>query len=189
MLGKRLYKTSMLNIFRLAILAVVIIFINNFILETYTYEKFRADGNFEIIDVIKYHYKYPLEFVTFFFLVLAPAIYYTLIRGVRFHEKGFVFNRGIPLMNKVVPYAEVKTYKLLHPKHIVTIHTHKGDVFLVADNSVDRVIAILDQQNIQGDFGRDDYINLITNFKKFTFVVLGFTIVVFLLKKIGIFAQ
>lgn len=189
MLGKKLYKTSMLNIFRLAILAIVIMFLNNFILETYTYEKFQADGRFKIIDVIQYHYRYPREFVTFFILVLAPAFYYTHIRGIRFHEKGFVFNRGLPFMNKVIPYTEVKTYKLLHPKHIVTIQTVKGDVFLVADNNVDRVIAILDQQNIQGDFGRDDYINLITNFKKFTFVVLGFTVVVFLLKKFGVFAQ
>jgi hypothetical protein len=189
MLGKRLYKTRMLNIFCLAIFAMVVIFINNFILETYTYEKFQADGRFKIVDVIQYHYRYPLEFVSFFFLVLAPAFYYTLIRGIRFHEKGFVFNRGIPFMNKVVPYSEVKTYKLLHPKHIVSIHTVKGDVFLVADNNVDRVIAILDQQNIQGDFGRDDYINLITNFKKFALVIIVFTFVVFLLKKMGVFAQ
>lgn len=189
MLGKKLYKSSMMNIFRLIILAIVIFFLNDFILDTYTYEKFQADGRFKIIDVIQYHYSYPQEFITFFFLILVPAFYYSLIRGVRFHEKGFVFNRGLPFMNTKVYYDEVKTYKLLHPKHIVTIHTHKGGVFLIADNSVERIIAILDQHNIQGDLARDDYANLITNFRKFIIIVLSFTLVVFILKKLGLFAR
>src|SRR6478736_6119047 len=116
MLGKKLYKSSMMNIFRLIILAIVIFFLNDFILDTYTYDKFQADGRFKIIDVIQYHYRYPQEFVTFFCLILIPAFYYSLVRGVRFHEKGFVFNRGLPFMNTTVQYDDIKTYKLLHPK-------------------------------------------------------------------------
>lgn len=189
MLGKKLYKSSMMNIFRLIILAIVIFFLNDFILDTYTYEKFQADGRFKILDVIQYHYKYPVEFITFFFLIIVPAIYYSLIRGVRFHEKGFVFNRGLPFMNTTVLYDDIKTYKLLHPKHIVTIHTNKGGVYLIADNSVERIIAILDQHNIQGDLARDDYANLITNFRKFIIIVLSFTLVVFVMKKLGLFAR
>jgi hypothetical protein len=69
-------------------------------------------------------------------------------------------------MNKYVLYADVKTYKLLHPNLIVTIHTKNGDVYLIADNSVERVIAILDQHNIQGDLARDDYANLARLFDK-----------------------
>jgi hypothetical protein len=189
MLGKRLYKTGMLNIFRLIILAIVIFFLNDFILETYTYEKFQAVGRFKILDVLEYHYKYPYEFATFFALIIGPAFYYALIRGVSFHEKGFVFNRGLPFMNKSVPYSEVKTYKLLHPKHVVTIHTKNSDVYLIADNSVERVIAILDQHNIQGDLARDDYAKLITNFRKFVIAVLAFTVFVFVIKKIGLFPR
>jgi hypothetical protein len=189
MLGKKLYKSSMLNIFRLIILAIFIFFLNDFILDTYTYEKFQADGRFKIIDVIQYHYKYPFELISFFFLIVVPAVYYSLIRGVRFHEKGFVFNRGLPFMNTKVLYSDIKIYKLLHPKHIVTIHTKSGHVYLVADNSVERVIAILDQHNIRGDLARDDYANLITNFRKFIIVVLSFTLVVFFLKKLGLFAR
>jgi hypothetical protein len=187
MLGKKLYKTSMLNIFRLIILAIVIFFLNDFILDTYTYEKFQADGRFKIVDVIQYHYKYPSEFITFFLLIIVPAFYYSLIRGVCFHERGFVFNRGLPFMNTIVPYSDIKIYKLLHPKHIVTIHTNKGGVFLIADNSVERIVAILDQHHIQGDLARDDYANLITNFRKFIIIVLSFTLIVFVLKKIGLF--
>jgi hypothetical protein len=175
MLGKKLYKTSMLNLFRLVILAILMFFLNDFILDTYTYEKFQADGRFKIVDVIQYHYRYPAEAVTFFFLLIVPA------------EKGFRFNRGLPFMNRDVPYEDVKTYKLLHPQHIITIHTKKGDVFLIADNRVERVIAILDQHNIPGDLARDDYANLITNFRKFVIVVLSFTVIVFTLKKFGFF--
>ena len=186
MLGKKLYKTSMLNVFKLVILAVVVFFTNDFILDTYTYEKFQAIGRFKILDVLNYHYRYPNEFITFFLIVLVPAIYYAFIRGVRFCEKGFVFNRGLPFMNKEVLYTDVKDYKLLQPNHVITIHTQKGDVFVIADNNIERVIAILDQHNIKGDLARDDYSRLIMNAKKFIIVVLTFTLVVFLLKKFGL---
>lgn len=178
----------MLNIFRLIVLAIVVFFINDFILNTYTYEKFQATGRFKIIDVFEYHYRYPREFISFFFLIIVPAIYYAFIRGVRFFEKGFVYNRGLPFMNRTILYSEVKKYKLLHPKHIVTIHTHKNDIFVIADNSMERVIAILDQHNIPGDLARDDYVSLISNFRKFLIVVLSFTVLVFLMIKLGLFA-
>ena len=189
MLGKKLYKTSMLNIFRSVILAIVIFFLNDFVLDTYTYEKFQAVGRFKFLDVIQYHLKYPNESITFFLVIIVPAIYYSFIRGVRFHEKGFVYNRGLPFMNKEILYSDVKIYKLLHPKHVITIHTQKNDVFLIADNAVERVIAILDQHNIPGDLARDDYASLITNVKKFVVVVLSFTLAVFLLKKLGLFPR
>jgi hypothetical protein len=189
MLGKKLYKSSMLNILRLIILAIVIFFLNDFILDTYTYEKFQADGRFKIIDVIQYHYRYPKEFIYFFLIILCPALYYSLVRGVRFYEKGFVFNRGLPFMNTTILYSEVNKYKLLHPKYIVAIHTEKRGLFLVTDNNADRIMAILDQHNIQGDLARDDYVTLITNFRKFIFIVLSFTLVVFTFKKLGLFAN
>ncbi len=187
MLGKKLYRTSMLNLFRLVVLAIVVFFLNDFVLDTYTYEKFQADGRFRIIDVIQYHYRYPGEAIAFLFLIILPAIYYAFIRGAGFCEKGFRFNRGLPFMNREVRYEDVKTYKLLHPKHVIAIHTKPGDVFLIADNSVERVIAILDQHNIPGDLARDDYANLLMNFRKFVIVVLSFSVIVFTLKKFGFF--
>jgi hypothetical protein len=187
MLGKKLYKTSMLNIFRMAILAIVVFFFNDFYLDTFTYEKFQIEGRFKILDVINYHYRYPAEFITFFCLIIIPALYYAVIRGVRFYEKGFVFNRGLPFFNKAVSYGDVKTYKLLHPKKAISIHTQKGDVFVIADNNVERVIAILDQHNIQGDLAQDDYVKLITNYKKFMLMVIVFTVFIFVIKKLGLF--
>jgi hypothetical protein len=110
-----------------------------------------------------------------------------VIRGVGFYEKGFVYNRGLPFFNKAILYSEIKTYKLLHPKKAISIHSTKGDVFVIADNTVERVIAILDQHNIQGDLAQDDYVRLITNYKKFLMMVIGFTVFVFVMKRIGLF--
>jgi len=189
MLGKKLYSTSMLNIFRLGIFAIVLFFFNDFYLDTFTYEKFQAGGRFKILDVLNYHLKYPLEFFTFFSLILIPSFYYGLIRGVRFYEKGFVYNRGLPFMNKAVSYPEIKTYKLLHPQKAISIHSNSGDVFVIADNTVERVIAILDQQNIQGDLAQDDYVRLISNYKKFLYMVIGFSIFIFIIKRLGLFSR
>lgn len=174
----------MLNIFRLVIVAIVIFFFNGFYLETFTYENFQAVGKFRILDVMNYHFRYPLEFVSFFCLIIIPAIYYGLIRGVRFFEKGFVFNRGLPFMNKAVLYTDVATYKLLHPEYAISIHTRAGEVYVIADNAMERVIAILDQHNIQGDLARDDYVRLITNYRKFMIIVMSFTVFLFVMKKI-----
>lgn len=187
MLGKKLYKTSMLNEFRIVIFGLVIFFFNDFYLDTFTYEKFQAGGKFKILDVIMYHYFYPYEFITFFFLIIIPALYYGLFRGAKFCEKGFTFNRGLPFLNRSVLYSDIKTFKLLHPKKAISIHSKNGDIFVIADNSVERVIAILDQHNIQGDLAQDDYVKLISNYKMFMMMVIGFTVFVFAMKKLGLF--
>jgi hypothetical protein len=49
------------------------------------------------------------------------------------------------------------------------------------------VIAILDQHNIQGDLAQDDYVKLISNYKMFMMMVIGFTVFVFAMKKFGLF--
>jgi hypothetical protein len=186
MLGKKLYKTSMLNIFRLGIFALVLFFFNDFYLDTFTYEKFQVLRRFKFLDVFDYHLKYPREFISFFCLILIPAFYYSLIRGVRFYEKGFIYNRGLPFFNKAIIYSDIKTYKLLHPNKAISIHSNNGDVFVIADNTAERVIAILDQHNIQGDLAQDDYVRLISNYKKFLLMVIGFTVFVFVIKRLGL---
>jgi len=188
MLGKKLYKTSTLNIFRLIIFFIVVFFLNDFILDTYTYEKFQADGRFQIIDVIGYHYKYPIEAITFFFLVIVPAFYYAILRGHRFYERGMIYNQGLPFLNQKILFSDIRTYRLLHPKHLMMIYTSRG-IYLLTDNTIERVIAILDQHNIQGDLTRDDYFHLLMRLKKFIMLLFSFTVLVFLLKKIGLFAH
>ena len=188
MFGKKLYKTSMLNIFRLIILAITLFFMNDFYLETFTYEKFQLARRFRILDVLEFHFNYPLEFIIFFCLIIIPAAYYGLIRGVRFHEKGFIYNKGLPFLNRKILYSEVKTYKLLHPKKAISIHTKSGEVYVIADNNADRVISILDQHDIRGDLAQDDYVRLIANYGKFAMIVICFTIFLFIIKKLGLFA-
>jgi hypothetical protein len=185
-MGKKLYKTSMLYVFKLIILGVVIFFFNNFYLETFTNANFRAEAQFQIFDVLNYHYRYPQDFINFFCIIIVPAFYYAFIRGISFHEKGFIYNGGLPFMNRGVSYSEIATYKLLHPELAISIHTKKGDVFVVADNNIGRVIAILDQHNIQGDFAPDEFVTLITNYRKFVFFMLGIIFLLFILRKIGL---
>lgn len=187
MTGKKLYKTSMLNVFRLVVLLVFIFFLNDFYLDTFTHVNFQLERRFKILDVLNYHYRYPAEFITFFCLYFIPAVYYAFIRGVKFCEKGFVFNRGLPFLNRAVLYEEVKSYKLLHPEYAISVFTKSGDAFVIADNDMKRVIAILDQQNIHGDLARDDYTKLIANYRKFIYLVISFTAFLFLLKKCGLF--
>lgn len=195
MLGKKLYKTSMLNLFRLLVLAVVIFFFNDFYLETITAPNFQEmlielpNKNFvsRILTFFRYHYTYPRDLISFVGTILVPALYYAFIRGVRFHEKAFAFNRGIPFLNHVIAYGDVKRYKLFHPKYAISMHLHNGDSFVIADNSVERVIAILDQHNIPGDLG-DDYTKIFTNFKRVVIFVLCFTVLLFLIRKLGNFS-
>ena len=89
---KKMYKTSMLTSFRLLVLAVAMFFFYDFYLETYSYEKFFSEGKYGPLAVLKFHYRYPAEFISFFLLVIVPAIYYSMIRGVKFCEKGFFYN-------------------------------------------------------------------------------------------------
>ena len=107
MQGKKLYKTSMLNFFRLIVLAIVVFFFNDYYLETISDDRFfkmvhvGSTGR-RILDFFEFNIKYPADFISFFCIVLVPAFYFSFIRGVRFHEKGFVFNRGIPFFNQFI---------------------------------------------------------------------------------------
>jgi hypothetical protein len=185
-MGKKLYQTSLLNVFRLVVLVVVIFFTNNFYLETFTQEKFQIEHKFKLIDVLQYHYKYPQEAIIFFLVILAPAVYYSFIRGIRFYEKGLVFNRGLPFLNRPVLYSEIETYKLLHTEFAISVHTPNGEAFVVADNNINRVIGILDQHGIKSDLASDEFARLISNYRKFIYILLGFTALLFLMRKIGL---
>lgn len=193
MLGKRLYKTSMLNIFRLMVFGVVLFFVNDFYLETITnstYQQMALPGApflARFANFWNYVYKYPTDFVNLVVIVVIPAIYFAFIRGVRFHEKAFVFNKGVPFVDTRVEYQDVKSYKLLHPKQAIWLTTKGGDSFIIADNNVERVIAILDQHNVTGDLAVDQYVKIVSNYKRFImFLVVAFFII-FAIRKLGAF--
>lgn len=193
MLGKKLYCTHMLNIFRLMVFGVVLFFVNDFYLETITNSTYQqmvvTPANFVTRFSIfwNYVYRYPTDFVNLVVIVIIPAIYFAFIRGVRFHEKGFVFNKGVPFVDTTVLYPDVKSYKLLHPKQAIWVSTKGGDSFIIADNNVERVIAILDQHNVSGDLAVDQYVKIVSNYKRFImFLVVAFFII-FAIRKLGAF--
>lgn len=194
MLGKRLYRTSMLNLFRLMVLGVVVFFVNDFYLETIsntTYLQMLSEltprFGYRLMNFLIYTYKYPADFISLLLTVIVPAIYFAFVRGVRFHEKGFVFNKGVPFMDSTVLYPDVKSYKLLHPKQALWLTTKGGDSFIVADNNIERVIAILDQHNVQGDLAVDQYVKFVNNYKRFVMFLITAFFIIFAIRKLGAF--
>ncbi len=185
--GKKIYRSSMIASMRVVMLAVVVFFYHDLYLGTFQEEKFLAEGAFKFMDVIRFHLKYPTEFFWLTGLTIPPFIYYCFVRGVRFFEKGYLFNNGLPFLNSWHAYEEVKQYKILAPKSTLAMFNEKGDIQLVVDGSIERVIAILDQHGVQGDLAQDAYVRLLTNIRKFVYVVLVFTVVIYSALKMGWF--
>lgn len=183
--GKKIYRTALLAPFRLVMFALAFFFYRDFYLSTFQEPKFIERGSFAFLDVLEFHYRYPLEVAVLTALTLTPIIYYGFIRGARFYEKGYLFNQGLPFFNVWVPYEDIKQYKLLLPKSILAIFTKNGEIHVVADGNIERVIAVLDQHNVPGDLAQDAYVRLIQNVKKFFIVVLTFTIVLYAVSKFG----
>lgn len=115
---------------------------------------FKELGYSTIQDVFLYHWLYPEELILYLITVLIPTIYYGFIRGVRFFEKGIIFNRGLPFFNTTVLYKDIKNYEVVNPKYLISIKVKvTEDEHMFSLSKVDRVVAILDQSGIQGDLG------------------------------------
>lgn len=185
--GKKIYRTSMVGTMRLVLFSVVVFFYHDLYLGTFQEEKFLAAGNFKFMDVIAFHLKYPTEFIWLTCLIMPAFIYYCFIRGVRFFEKGYLFNNGLPFLNVWSSYEDIKNYKILAPKSTLALFSTGGDIRLVVDGNIERVIAILDQHGVQGDLAQDAYVKLLTNIRKFVYVVLVFTLVIYAALKMGWF--
>ncbi len=193
MLGKRLYKTSMLWVFKFIVLALIVFFFNDFYLDSITDDRFTSlvtqggSRGRRILDFVEFIIKYPGDMISFVVLYFVPGVYFAFIRGVGFFEKGIVVNRGIPFLNQTLSYSDVKTYRLLHPKLAISIQTKNGDAFVVADENIERAIAILDQHNIQGDLNQDEFVKILTNYKKFVVLFAAIVIVLYVVRKLGIY--
>lgn len=185
--GKKIYRTSMLWPFKWLLFAIVMFFYHDLYLGTFLQPKFIQEARFAIVDVAKFHLRYPIEFLTLSFLLLPTFFYYSFLRGVSFYEKGFSYNRGLPFLNSWVPYADCVSYKLVSPNNMIAVTTKNGDLYLVADNSVERVIAILDQHEVKGDLARDAYVKLVKNVKIFFYMVCLFTVSMYFAVKLGLF--
>ncbi len=185
--GKKIYRTSTIAPLRLVLLFLVLFFFHDLYLGTFQEEKFLSEGAFKLMDVVRFHLKYPTEFFFLTGLVIPPFLYYGFIRGVRLYEKGYVFNKGMPFLNSWHPYEDVKNYKLLAPKSTLALFLKSREIHLVVDGNIERVIAILDQHGVAGDLKQDSYVKLVQNLRMFFLVVLAFTIVLYTALKLGWF--
>ena len=97
MLGKKVYKTSMLWAFKFIVIALVLFFMNDFYLDTITDDRFAemisksGSSGKRFWDFVTFTMKYPGDLISFILMILVPAVYFAFIRGVRFHEKAMVF--------------------------------------------------------------------------------------------------
>lgn len=185
--GRFHFKTSMLNIFRISLFLLVIFFFHDVYLETYRDHRFLSEGRFSFDDVILFLYRYPYELIVFLILVMIPYFYYAFIRGVKFYEMGISYNKGLPWFNIYIPFEKIKKYQLLHPQHLLAITLEDGEIYLIGDNDLSRVISSFDQQGIKGDLAQGEFVKLLQNVKKYFFFVLFFTINLYLAKKFGWF--
>jgi hypothetical protein len=185
--GKKVYKTSMLFFFRCLLLALLVFFYHDLYLGTFLQDGFIKAGDFDLLSVVKFHWKYPVEFITLSIIILPSFLYYGFIRGVCFYEKGFLFNKGLPFLNTWVEYSECENYKILAPKSMIAVQTKTGDLYLVGDSNIERIIAILDQHDVQGDLAQDAFVKLVKNAKRFFYGVSLFTILLYVAIKLGLF--
>lgn len=185
--GKKIYRTSMLYPMKWFLFALFLFFYHDLYLATFSELRFIERGDLTFLGVIKFHLKYPIEFITLTSLVLPSFLYYAFFRGVVFFEKGILYNRGLPFLNSWIPYVECSSYRLVSPKAFIAITLNSGEVYLVGSNNMSRVIAALDQHEVKGDLGTSEYVKLAKNLKTFFYSVSFFTLVLYLCVRLGVF--
>lgn len=188
-LGKKLYhSTAMPSIKVMAIIISIVLFLNLYF-QTFNDKIFIESGSFHFMDVINFHLFYPEGFLLYVLTILIPAIYYGFIRGVRFFEKGMVINKGLPFFNMVIPYESIYRFEIINQKHFMSVTSKDTeDDYMFTVNKMDRVLAILDQNHIQGDLGEAAKQDLSAHRKLILFfLIMG--IVVSLIQYSGLIRQ
>lgn len=153
-LGKKLYHSRALGSVKLISIIMGMILFLNLIFQTYNDPHFLKQIDQSLNGVFAFHWFYPQELFTYILTILIPCMYYGFIRGIKFFEKGVIFNRGLPFFNSTILYRDIEKYEVINPKYLISItEKHSGDEHMFGVGNVDRVIAILDQSGIPGDFG------------------------------------
>ncbi len=185
--GKKIYRTSMLYPMKWFLFALFLFFYHDLYLATFGELKFLETQDFSLFGVIRFHLKYPIEFITLTSLVLPSFLYFAFFRGVVFYEKGILYNRGIPFLNTWIPYSDCSSYRLVSAKALIALTTKTSEVYLIGSNNMSRVIAALDQHEVKGELGTSEYIKLAKNLKTFFYSVSFFTITLYLFVRLGVF--
>tara|TARA_B100000212_G_scaffold341655_1_gene325490 strand:+ start:1349 stop:1936 length:588 start_codon:yes stop_codon:yes gene_type:complete len=189
-LGKRLYKSTALKEFKLVYMGIAALLLVNLVLQTYSNTLFVENFAKSFSGVVDFHLKYPEDFLIYCFTILFPAIYYSFIRGIVFYEKGMTINRGFPFFNRSFLYSNISKYKIIHPKYLMGVKRSDIDEeFVFTIRNIDRVVAILDQQNISGSLGKEKLEKTMTVNKKLVIFFALFGTVLFVIQHFGGFAK
>ncbi len=163
--GKKLYRsTSIITVKVLAVVIIAVTFLNLYFqtfndihFEEYINSLNLLSDRINFATILKYHLKYPEELIFFTLTILCPGVYYGFIRSVIFYENGMTVNKGLPFFNTYFPYGSIEQYEIINPKRALALKfKNSGDEILLAVNNPDRVVAILDQNNISGNLGHND---------------------------------
>ena len=172
--------------FRLFIWMIVLILFLNLLFKTRTDIEFVEWGGKTLKDVFVFHYRYPEELLIFIVFTLFPSIYYTFIRGNNFYEYGFTLNKGIPFLNQKYMYEDFKSYKIANFNNLIVLKKKSNDTLIhLQSHDVSRVVSILDQQNLEGDFSKEEYFASLNSNKKLLIYFFIFSLIIFILQHFG----
>ena len=189
-IGKKLYRSTALPQFKVVFILIALWVFINLYFKTFSDPDFISRGGLELKDIIDFHSLYPVQFIGFVIGTLIPALYYAFFRGIVFFEDGVVINRGLPFFNHCIKYSNIESFKVIHPKYLMSLKREDIDeelLFTIRD--IDRVIAILDQHSIKGDLGTRDLAQSITISKKVVIYSVIFGIIVSALQYTGVMIE
>lgn len=186
-LGKKIYSSRMLWPLRLLVLVVFLFLLFNLYAQTVNDPNFVKWSDKSFVGIIKFHWFYPEEFISFLVTVFLPAIYYGFFRSIRFFENGIVINRGLPFFNRVIFYTQIRSYKIIHPKYLLSlVREDTEDEILFSVTNIQRAMAIFDNHNIRGDLGDKEFKSAVSGNKKFAALVILFAVMVFFFQHFGL---
>lgn len=188
-LGKRAFKSTAPNIVKTIILVVLGLAFINLYISTFRDEKFIQLSTKAPLSVWEFYLSYPEDFISFLVVIFIPAIYYSFIRGIVFYEKGISINRGLPFFNRELLFEQIESYKVVHPKYLISI-TRKDpqDELLFSVRNMDRVIGFLDGHLVRVEALDETKEAAVSGAqKKLVMIIIGFSIALLTLQQIGVF--
>src|SRR5690606_26646649 len=167
-LVKRIYTSRMLWPLRLLVLGVFLFLLVNLFLQTPNDPNYSKWSDHTFKGTLRFHLFYAEELLMFVATVFIPAFYYGILRSIRFFENGIIINRGLPFFNREIFYSQIKSYKIIHPKYLISIiRSDMDDEILLSVSNMQRAIAIFDNHNIPGDLGNKEFKESFSVNKKF----------------------
>lgn len=177
--GVRLYKSSSAIFFKIVVLIFFSAFTLYFLLSTFSdIHYLQSDLSF-----FSYYYKYPRRFITYVITVFIPSYYYSFVRGIVFYENGIQINRGLPFFNLFLSYNKIKSYRVIHPKFLMSVVTKSGaGEILFTLRDTEQAIAIFDQYGLEGSFSEDNLNTVKHSQRKFIVVIIIFTVLLYMIQ-------